>query len=762
MKSRDLLHLILLAAGSIGLAWCCKPAHAATNDITYRQLDSSGVPRERTLTLTTDGFVDIDGTGRLRGDRTAAQMRAKLGVPSATEFQDAIGIDVGSWADALGVTPPGIRSLLSGGTGTLNLSGYTLNGNVTFTGNLGTDGNFTAYGSISAQTGGITSAGAIVAPSLSIGGTPDIDGMATDVQAAAGAAEDLVVNAKQLGNAMADPSTQARFTPAAWRGTAALNLPARNLFRLWDKIARVSEASSTTRLTYVALGDSLGYGVAQYIAPIVRAAFGDAGFFGPAGITANTATYSDFIGGAGFPGAWDHTMTPTGTYGILDASGEGVRWFLYQNQTPNAYPFSPRINPISGTNVDTIKVWYVREPGAGTFTVQSSVDGTTWVDVSGLVGVSASGALSLQMASATISATTLQAIRVIWASGAVKIYAGGALSSTRPGVVYADLTLGGMDIDDFVGGNGTAALLNELAPDFVSLMARDDYVGGSALGGTATTDGLADDLPALEALFSTLPDRLYLGLNQANGDDIAGVRAYNAAIRAHAAATGAAYLETLDYQVSYSAANARGWMSDNVHPNNRLWSLLAAAAMDHTGLSTLVSGGEWRAVNPVFVPSFTSPGPIGSVTASTGRFTTLGITTASDLDVENGQGFGLDSNWRVHIGSAYGVIFRLNNVNAFIFGTNGGFYVPKTITPSGTTGAQTINKPHGSVRFAAGAQTLVVTNSIVDANSTVIPVVYGTDATATSARVTKASGSFTLTLNAAATAETEVGFWVIN
>jgi len=85
-----------------------------------------------------------------------------------------------------------------------------------------------------------------------------------------------------------------------------------------------------------------------------------------------------------------------------------------------------------------------------------------------------------------------------------------------------------------------------------------------------------------------------------------------------------------------------------------------------------------------------------------------------------------------------------------------------TNTATGTTGAQTINKPSGTVNFAAGASTLVVTNFLALTTSIVQVQVYGTDATATTARVTLASGSFTITLNAAATAETKVSFIVFN
>lgn len=92
----------------------------------------------------------------------------------------------------------------------------------------------------------------------------------------------------------------------------------------------------------------------------------------------------------------------------------------------------------------------------------------------------------------------------------------------------------------------------------------------------------------------------------------------------------------------------------------------------------------------------------------------------------------------------------------------GGISVTGTNTAAATLGAQTINKPSGSVNFAAGASTLVVTNSLVTTTSVIHVQVYGTDTTAISARVTRASGSFTITLNAAATAETAVGFIVIN
>ena len=70
----------------------------------------------------------------------------------------------------------------------------------------------------------------------------------------------------------------------------------------------------------------------------------------------------------------------------------------------------------------------------------------------------------------------------------------------------------------------------------------------------------------------------------------------------------------------------------------------------------------------------------------------------------------------------------------------------------------------GTVRFAAAATSLVVTNSTVIAATSVIICTVGTnDATMKSVQaVSTADGSFTIYANAAATAETKVYFLVLN
>lgn len=86
----------------------------------------------------------------------------------------------------------------------------------------------------------------------------------------------------------------------------------------------------------------------------------------------------------------------------------------------------------------------------------------------------------------------------------------------------------------------------------------------------------------------------------------------------------------------------------------------------------------------------------------------------------------------------------------------------KTITAPATTGAQTINKSSGRVNFAAAATSLVVTNSLVDANSIVTCNIATADDTAADVKAVCAAGSFTIYLGTAPTAETAVDFRVTN
>lgn len=129
-------------------------------------------------------------------------------------------------------------------------------------------------------------------------------------------------------------------------------------------------------------------------------------------------------------------------------------------------------------------------------------------------------------------------------------------------------------------------------------------------------------------------------------------------------------------------------------------------------------------------------------------------TYASGSDVAltvQGSLTGNIQNWKNSAGTI------LSSIDAA-----GGLVLDKTLTAGGTTGARTINKPQGSVNFAAAATTLVVTNSQAATTSLIFLTPQTADATCTAFSAVRAAGSFTITANAACTAETVIAFLVTN
>lgn len=81
---------------------------------------------------------------------------------------------------------------------------------------------------------------------------------------------------------------------------------------------------------------------------------------------------------------------------------------------------------------------------------------------------------------------------------------------------------------------------------------------------------------------------------------------------------------------------------------------------------------------------------------------------------------------------------------------------------SGAPGNAANSSPRGRAAFAAAGSAVVVTSTLVTANSSVLISLGGVDATLTSVRATTAAGSFTVTGNAAATGATPFDFLVVN
>ena len=169
-----------------------------------------------------------------------------------------------------------------------------------------------------------------------------------------------------------------------------------------------------------------------------------------------------------------------------------------------------------------------------------------------------------------------------------------------------------------------------------------------------------------------------------------------------------------------------------------------AAAGNFNGGSILLDGGAKSGTG--------SDGNIilGSITGSVGVGT---ASPAARLHVQGAGATSANTALLVQNSTPSDLLTVRNDGKVSFWATN---------TATGTTGARTIDRPSGTVNFAAGASTLVVANSLVTTASIVFAVVRTNDTTATIKNVVPAAGSFTITLTANATAETSVGFFVIN
>jgi len=133
-------------------------------------------------------------------------------------------------------------------------------------------------------------------------------------------------------------------------------------------------------------------------------------------------------------------------------------------------------------------------------------------------------------------------------------------------------------------------------------------------------------------------------------------------------------------------------------------------------------------------------------------FNTLGTNTTYAMQIKG------NGNVQINTNTDAGYRFDVNGTAR----VQGALNFNPTNTASGTTGNQTINKASGTVNIAAAGTTVTVTNSLVSATSIVFAVIRTNDATATIKNVVPAAGSFVINLGAAATAETSIGFFVIN
>lgn len=208
-----------------------------------------------------------------------------------------------------------------------------------------------------------------------------------------------------------------------------------------------------------------------------------------------------------------------------------------------------------------------------------------------------------------------------------------------------------------------------------------------------------------------------------------------------------------------------GYGSGNTHTvgNNNIFIGINVNGNTNTANHFLAGGSGQPITSVYFGEGIADASPSSfSLRATSGTGTDIagaGITIAGGQSTGSGAGGSLTFQT-----SPAGSTGTSTNalVTALLIGSDSKISVTKTITAAGTTSVQTINKVAGSVNLAAAASSVVVTNSLVDANSVVIGTVASNDTTAKSVAIVPESGKFTIYPNAAPTAETRVNWIVFN
>jgi hypothetical protein len=270
-----------------------------------------------------------------------------------------------------------------------------------------------------------------------------------------------------------------------------------------------------------------------------------------------------------------------------------------------------------------------------------------------------------------------------------------------------------------------------------------DGISGTTTDGTNTTFG-SNNLLATSPLFTTNQTTTKNNIGSTSTDGI--------------------ILQNLT-----AAANGAQQWSPRIHLIGRGWKTNSTAASETVDwiaeIQSIQDGADPRS-KLVFSSQINSGG-------YTGQFF---IGSDSKLEI-NGGGWTVDpfapsmsmgGGWLVRWGGDAG--FRrvvANKMGSYDGSSIGDFelrqlYVDQTITPALTTGNQTIDKAAGTVNIAATGSSVTVTNNLVSASSTVYATARTNDATCMVKNAVPGSGTFTINMTAACTAETSIGFFVIN
>lgn len=196
-------------------------------------------------------------------------------------------------------------------------------------------------------------------------------------------------------------------------------------------------------------------------------------------------------------------------------------------------------------------------------------------------------------------------------------------------------------------------------------------------------------------------------------------------------------------------------------------SLVVSNGMIYSGQNMTFTAGHYLQLptNNVVVINSGNLTNTNNITTSTLKVTDNAVgLTVGKLTVTNGVSF--------QTGAAPFALWQSDSTGSgtwtlspklSAFTATNGLITTFTYPAAGQTGAKTINQAAGDIRIAAAAGSVVLTDNLITANTRVFAQLSTSDTTAKSVTVSQGGiGSCTFTLNANATAEVQITWYLVN
>lgn len=238
---------------------------------------------------------------------------------------------------------------------------------------------------------------------------------------------------------------------------------------------------TVTQAQYLQLGDSVAGNTSGIIGPNLANTLGIAGYgldfaggtignYAYAGLT-NALTGTAYVNDGG-ANPYDYSRWMTGVLYNLPANADSVTFSVGTGY----YPFT------------RLQVFYVQEPGAGSFTVQTNNNGAGWVTQTTINAANASTAGGVY--SVTLALNPYQVKIASTGGGAVRVIGVQIVDTTVNGVVFNAIGRGGLQLVDenTTPSAITTPVLAAIAPDHVTWeMKENAFECAASTGGSTPT-----------------------------------------------------------------------------------------------------------------------------------------------------------------------------------------------------------------------------------------------------------------------------------